>query len=101
MAANAEVATLELMRDVQLDMTVELGRTHMHLHRIAVVIAFVKDRVLPETGDLFLMLGPVGDMAGEDRAKHLVPADGGIEDRDDAVDLLRRDIETGRNGHLG
>lgn len=32
--ANAEVATLELMRDVQLDMTVELGRTHMHLEDV-------------------------------------------------------------------
>ena len=30
-AANTETATLELMRDVQLDMTIELGRTHMHL----------------------------------------------------------------------
>ncbi len=33
-AANAEVATLELMRDVQLDMTIELGRTHMHLEDV-------------------------------------------------------------------
>ncbi|TWU27811.1 flagellar motor switch protein FliN [Bythopirellula polymerisocia] len=32
--ANAEVATLELMRDVQLDMTIELGRTHMHLEDV-------------------------------------------------------------------
>ena len=30
-AANAGSATLELMRDVQLDLTIELGRTHMHL----------------------------------------------------------------------
>ena len=30
-AANTESATLELMRDVQLDMTIELGRTHMQL----------------------------------------------------------------------
>jgi len=33
-AANTESATLELMRDVQLDMTIELGRTHMHLEDI-------------------------------------------------------------------
>ena len=33
-AANTEVATLELMRDVQLDMTIELGRTHMHLEDV-------------------------------------------------------------------
>ena len=33
-AANSETATLELMRDVQLDMTVELGRTHMHLEDV-------------------------------------------------------------------
>jgi flagellar motor switch protein FliN len=33
-SANSESATLELMRDVQLDMTVELGRTHMHLEDV-------------------------------------------------------------------
>lgn len=32
--ANTEAATLELMRDVQLDMTIELGRTHMHLEDV-------------------------------------------------------------------
>ncbi len=32
--ANKEAATLELMRDVQLDMTIELGRTHMHLEDV-------------------------------------------------------------------
>ncbi len=32
--ANKESATLELMRDVQLDMTIELGRTHMHLEDV-------------------------------------------------------------------
>lgn len=32
--ANPEVATLELMRDVQLDMTIELGRTHMYLEDV-------------------------------------------------------------------
>lgn len=31
---TAEAATLELMRDVQLDLTIELGRTHMHLEEI-------------------------------------------------------------------
>ena len=30
-AANTDSATLELMRDVQLNMTIELGRTHMQL----------------------------------------------------------------------
>lgn len=33
-SATTEAATLELMRDVQLDMTVELGRTHMHLEDV-------------------------------------------------------------------
>ena len=33
-AANTESATLELMRDVQLDMTIELGRTYMQLEEI-------------------------------------------------------------------
>jgi len=33
-AANTESSTLELMRDVQLDMTIELGRTHMHLEDV-------------------------------------------------------------------
>lgn len=33
-AANSESATLELMRDVELDMTIELGRTHMQLEDI-------------------------------------------------------------------
>jgi len=33
-AANADSATLELMRDVELDMTIELGRTHMHLEDV-------------------------------------------------------------------
>jgi len=33
-AANTDAATLELMRDVQLDMTIELGRTHMHLEDV-------------------------------------------------------------------
>jgi flagellar motor switch protein FliN len=33
-SANSEAASLELMRDVQLDMTVELGRTHMHLEDV-------------------------------------------------------------------
>jgi flagellar motor switch protein FliN/FliY len=32
--ANSDAATLELMRDVQLDMTIELGRTHMHLEDV-------------------------------------------------------------------
>jgi len=32
--ANREAATLDLMRDVQLDMTIELGRTHMHLEDV-------------------------------------------------------------------
>ena len=32
--ANKEAATLELMRDVQLDMTIELGRTHMQLEDV-------------------------------------------------------------------
>lgn len=41
--ASTEVTTLELVRDVQLDLKIELGRTHMHLedvlrlHRGAVV----------------------------------------------------------------
>ena len=33
-AANKESATLELMSDVQLDMTIELGRTHMQLEDV-------------------------------------------------------------------
>ncbi|MEM9658006.1 MAG: flagellar motor switch protein FliN [Planctomycetota bacterium] len=33
-AANQESATLELMRDVQLDLTIELGRTHMQLEDV-------------------------------------------------------------------
>jgi len=33
-AANTDSSTLELMRDVQLDMTIELGRTHMHLEDV-------------------------------------------------------------------
>ncbi|MCG8449908.1 MAG: flagellar motor switch protein FliN [Pirellulales bacterium] len=33
-AANSETATLELMRDVQLDMTIELGRTHMQIEDV-------------------------------------------------------------------
>jgi flagellar motor switch protein FliN/FliY len=33
-AANAQSATLELMRDVELDLTIELGRTHMHLEDV-------------------------------------------------------------------
>ncbi|HEX6963165.1 MAG TPA: flagellar motor switch protein FliN [Lacipirellula sp.] len=31
---TTEAATLELMRDVQLDLTIELGRTHMHLEDV-------------------------------------------------------------------
>ena len=33
-AANTETATLELMRDVQLDLTIELGRTNMYLEDV-------------------------------------------------------------------
>jgi flagellar motor switch protein FliN/FliY len=33
-SANTESATLELMGDVQLDLTIELGRTHMHLEDV-------------------------------------------------------------------
>src|SRR4249919_2845125 len=33
-AANTESATIELMRDVELDLTIELGRTHMHLEDV-------------------------------------------------------------------
>ena len=33
-AANTESATLELMRDVQFELTIELGRTHMHLEEV-------------------------------------------------------------------
>ena len=31
---NAGAATLELVRDVELDLTIELGRTHMHLEDV-------------------------------------------------------------------
>jgi flagellar motor switch protein FliN len=31
---STEAASLELMRDVQLDLTIELGRTHMHLEEV-------------------------------------------------------------------
>ena len=31
---STDAATLELMRDVQLDLTIELGRTHMHLEDV-------------------------------------------------------------------
>ncbi|RIK80959.1 MAG: flagellar motor switch protein FliN [Planctomycetota bacterium] len=31
---SAEAATIELMRDVQLDLTIELGRTHMYLEDV-------------------------------------------------------------------
>lgn len=33
-APNKETATLELMRDVELDLTIELGRTHMQLEDV-------------------------------------------------------------------
>jgi flagellar motor switch protein FliN/FliY len=33
-AANSEAATLELVRDVQLDLKIELGRTHMQLEDV-------------------------------------------------------------------
>jgi flagellar motor switch protein FliN/FliY len=33
-APTTEAATLELMRDVELDLTIELGRTHMHLEDV-------------------------------------------------------------------
>lgn len=33
-SANSQSATLELMRDVELDLTIELGRTHMHLEDV-------------------------------------------------------------------
>ncbi|HMP08200.1 MAG TPA: flagellar motor switch protein FliN [Lacipirellulaceae bacterium] len=33
-APSSEAATLELMRDVELDLTIELGRTHMHLEDV-------------------------------------------------------------------
>jgi flagellar motor switch protein FliN/FliY len=33
-SANPDAATLELMRDVELDLTIELGRTHMHLEDV-------------------------------------------------------------------
>jgi flagellar motor switch protein FliN/FliY len=33
-SANPQTATLELMRDVELDLTIELGRTHMHLEDV-------------------------------------------------------------------
>jgi flagellar motor switch protein FliN len=33
-AANTQTATLELMRDVELDLTIELGRTHMQLEDV-------------------------------------------------------------------
>jgi len=43
-AANTDAATLELMRDVQLDMSIELGRTHMHLED---VLQLKKGAVVP------------------------------------------------------
>ena len=42
--ANADSATLELMRDVQLDLSIELGRTHMHLED---VLRLKKGAVVP------------------------------------------------------
>jgi flagellar motor switch protein FliN/FliY len=33
-APTSDAATLELMRDVELDLTIELGRTHMHLEDV-------------------------------------------------------------------
>lgn len=32
--ASSDAASLELMRDVELDLTIELGRTHMHLEDV-------------------------------------------------------------------
>lgn len=32
--SSAEVATLDLIRDVELDLRIELGRTHMHLEEV-------------------------------------------------------------------
>ena len=43
-AANSDSATLELMRDVQLDLTIELGRTHMQLED---VLKLKKGAVVP------------------------------------------------------
>jgi flagellar motor switch protein FliN/FliY len=42
--ASTEAATLDLMRDVQLDVTIELGRTHMHLEE---VLQLQKGAVVP------------------------------------------------------
>jgi flagellar motor switch protein FliN len=33
-ASSAEAATLDLIRDVELDLRIELGRTHMHLEEV-------------------------------------------------------------------
>lgn len=43
-AANTDSATLDLMRDVQLNLTIELGRTHMHLED---VLRLKKGAVVP------------------------------------------------------
>ena len=43
-SANPDSATLDLMRDVQLDLTIELGRTHMHLED---VLRLKKGAVVP------------------------------------------------------
>jgi flagellar motor switch protein FliN len=42
--ASSEAATLQLMRDVQLDLRIELGRTHMHLEE---VLKLKKGAVVP------------------------------------------------------
>ena len=43
-AASSETATLDLIRDVELDLRIELGRTHMHLEE---VLKLCKGAVVP------------------------------------------------------
>jgi flagellar motor switch protein FliN/FliY len=54
---SADAATLELMRDVQLDLTIELGRTHMHLEdvlklRQGAVVAL--DKLAGDPADIYV-----------------------------------------------
>lgn len=55
--ANSESATLELMRDVQLDLVIELGRTHMQLEdvlklRQGAVVAL--DKMAGDPADIYV-----------------------------------------------
>ena len=68
-------------------------RLHMRLHRIAIVIALEQKCICPKSYDLFLMRGPIIDMAGKDLRQNRVGAHACIKRVNNLFDVRARNLD--------